>query len=224
MARLIFASLLVFALLPNEQPLPAAAPRDSGKSFTLRIYDYVDLEKGLLESSLKETRTIFQRFGLDVDWRSCPTSTADQRRNSACDAPLRGTDLVIRLLPPGMGAKLALPDGVFGFALPAGAGEHAAHATILFNRVAELAARSEADESFPGGAPVILGHVIAHEIGHLLLGRDSHASAGVMSFRWGARTLRKMRRGLLRFSSAERRRIREAIRLREASSTNGTTV
>jgi hypothetical protein len=37
-----------------------------------------------------------------------------------------------------------------------------------------------------GQMPDILGHVIAHEIGHLLLGRG-HAASGIMRARWTLR-------------------------------------
>jgi len=37
--------------------------------------------------------------------------------------------------------------------------------------------------------PVILGHAAAHEIGHLLLGSNSHSPFGLMRARWSGQDL-----------------------------------
>ncbi len=37
--------------------------------------------------------------------------------------------------------------------------------------------------------PVILGHAAAHEIGHLLLGSNSHSPQGLMRARWSRQDL-----------------------------------
>jgi hypothetical protein len=58
---------------------------------------------------------------------------------------------------------------------------------------------------------VILGYVIAHEIGHLLMPPPSHGDSGLMRAAWRPADLDKAERGLLRFTPAEadvmRRRI-----------------
>jgi hypothetical protein len=60
----------------------------------------------------------------------------------------------------------------------------------------------------------VLGHVIAHELGHLLL-REGHAAAGLMRAPWTAADLRAMQRGRLGFTTAQGSRIlAEVARLR----------
>jgi hypothetical protein len=49
----------------------------------------------------------------------------------------------------------------------------------------------------------ILGHVIAHEVGHLLLGTNSHSAVGVMRARWDREELEQASRGSLRFTPAQ---------------------
>lgn len=41
--------------------------------------------------------------------------------------------------------------------------------------------------SRPTGLPFLLGHVLAHEIGHILQGVERHSSAGVMKEKWDYR-------------------------------------
>jgi hypothetical protein len=48
--------------------------------------------------------------------------------------------------------------------------------------------------------PRVLGHVMAHELGHLLLGSNAHAEIGIMRPRWFGQQLRAVERGALFFS------------------------
>ncbi len=81
---------------------------------------------------------------------------------------------------------------VFGFALPAGNSEFAAHAYVFFHRAEEPAQRKHAvgGKHCPSLA-MILGHIMAHELGHLLLGRH-HQPPGIMTADWKKRELSKM--------------------------------
>jgi hypothetical protein len=49
--------------------------------------------------------------------------------------------------------------------------------------------------------------VMAHEIGHLLLGRNSHSVSGIMRGTWGSAELRAIAQGALRFTRGERKRL-----------------
>jgi hypothetical protein len=49
----------------------------------------------------------------------------------------------------------------------------------------------------------ILGHAIAHELGHLLLGTNSHSPAGIMRARWQPADLASASKGALLFSTVE---------------------
>jgi hypothetical protein len=55
--------------------------------------------------------------------------------------------------------------------------------------LASVYAGSAAERSVKTGVPLptILGRVTAHEIGHLLLGTNSHALAGLMQAAWNLR-------------------------------------
>ena len=46
----------------------------------------------------------------------------------------------------------------------------------------------------------ILGHAVAHEIGHLLMGTNSHSSRGLMRGNWNVDELRAMAERQLLFS------------------------
>ena len=58
----------------------------------------------------------------------------------------------------------------------------------------------------------LLGTVIAHELGHLLLPYDSHTSRGLMRAEWDHRQLKDMASGLLAFTPEQAELIRRRVR------------
>ena len=64
---------------------------------------------------------------------------------------------------------------------------------VFWKRVLELHTNYQVD--FAG----ILGSVMAHEIGHLLLGAHSHAISGIMRAQWESRELNQIAMGTLLF-------------------------
>src|SRR5262249_35089222 len=75
----------------------------------------------------------------------------------------------------------------------------------LYDRVQNLAAANSTDV-----AP-ILGTVIAHEIGHLLLRSPEHSSKGIMQRNWPSADLQSAAQGRLRFTAEESQRMRDAV-------------
>ena len=59
-----------------------------------------------------------------------------------------------------------------------------------------------------------MAHVMAHEIGHLLLGRDSHGRSGLMSADWSKAEQSQLIRGVLHSTDEERVMLRAAVAAR----------
>jgi hypothetical protein len=55
---------------------------------------------------------------------------------------------------------------------------------------------------------VLLGAMMAHEIGHRLLGVNSHSREGIMSIPWDARKLQEVDRGQLGFTAEQASTVR----------------
>jgi hypothetical protein len=55
---------------------------------------------------------------------------------------------------------------------------------------------------------LLLGHLMAHEIGHLLLGAGNHSPTGLMRARWQQQELELIRRRTLAFTSGQAESIR----------------
>ena len=58
---------------------------------------------------------------------------------------------------------------------------------------------------------VLLAHVLAHEIGHILQGDDRHSASGVMKRRWDLSDYRRMARQPLPFTDLDIRGIRRGL-------------
>lgn len=217
---LVAASILVIALIPTEEASAGPSPGDRdtaartalGKRLipsqdvrlTLRVYDYAQIAPELLARAEKVTDAIFAEAGIAIIWMDCNPLREEALRYPACPSDMGASDLVLRLLPRRMAMKLAAPNEPLGFAQECPEAEPACELTVFYFRVEELAA---------GGhrAEIILGHVMAHEVAHVLIG-PGHSEDGIMRREWSREELRRMSLGLqLGFSSLQSRRLQDAV-------------
>jgi hypothetical protein len=77
-------------------------------------------------------------------------------------------------------------------------------ATVYYGYALRAAKSDGADYE----APVILGSVMAHEVGHLLLGPCAHAPAGIMQAQWKRDHLERAMKGQILFMSDEAEKMR----------------
>jgi hypothetical protein len=133
-----------------------------GSSIRLRIYNDAGVEINTLTAAMKRVDFVYSNIRIRTRWIMMEPMTDD-------GMPL--FDLVIARShdPASKRSDVALVDGLIGEASVDG---HRAYA--FYDRVTSAAA---AHKSFRA---LLLADVIAHEIGHLLLGVDSHATSGVM--------------------------------------------
>jgi hypothetical protein len=97
--------------------------------------------------------------------------------------------------------------GAFAYALPYA---HEGDRVIVFyDRFAPMAV------STPMVAAIVFGHILAHEIGHVLAGVDSHSESGLMRARWTDEDYMDMRVHKLRFSPEIERYIYQNLSLQE---------
>jgi hypothetical protein len=69
----------------------------------------------------------------------------------------------------------------------------------------------------PRAVPSLLGHVLAHEIAHMLQGIEHHSSTGVMKEKWDHNDYAEMQRHDLRFTEEDLLLIRQGLRIRASS-------
>jgi hypothetical protein len=150
-----------------------------------------------LASSLSQARRaatiIYADIGIRIAWR--PTTF---RPDGCTKAPLHG-----RIVVAFESGARGYNDAVLGYSKPfAGTGPCV---ILLIDRL------RDAVETNPTSNGFLLGHVLAHEIGHVLEGSSRHSERGVMKVRWSLHETENMR-GHLVFAPEDAERIREALR------------
>lgn len=70
----------------------------------------------------------------------------------------------------------------------------------------------------PISGAFVLGHVFAHEIGHVLSGVAQHAKTGVMQAHWTSDDMAAMRMRPLQFTAEDGEQIRQNLHLMDAAS------
>ena len=131
------------------------------------IHDYAALPPPVVERAKGVAATIYGRIGVSVNWLEKWQVGAELPTNPAA-CPDSPTPLIhLRLF--GRSLHSRRPAGDLGFAVSGGT-----LASVLVERVKHVAKSEGVDV---GG---LLGVIMAHEMGHLLLPPDSHAT-GIMA-------------------------------------------
>ena len=173
----------------------------------VRLYDYARLPDHLLSGAEREARRILRKAGVATSWVRCPLPGQAASGDPECDTSLTLTDFVLSILPREMAERLTRDHNVFGVAASSANG-YATHARVFYHRVEELSERKHASRA------LLLGHLLAHELGHLLLGIHSHSNSGIMRVPWTRDQLQQAHHARLGFIDSEVRRIQDQLRRR----------
>ena len=150
---------------------PTADAELAWKGLTVRVYDNADMPKAALRVALETAARALQPADVEVTWLACTVSSGGR-----CTDPLQRGELMVRLVRSG---KVAPDDDEsLGTALVDPATGTGVLATVYVDRVERLV------RGTAGDLGTVLGRAMAHEIGHLLMGRASHAARGLMRPRW----------------------------------------
>jgi hypothetical protein len=166
----------------------------------VNVYDDAGIPVNVLMRAEQSAGRIFRIAGLQVIWKNCEEVPQSPAREKGCGKAGR-TSLSIRVVRH----SSTLTDSVFGasFLDEEGSG---VYGDVFFEnaeRLSEVAHVNVGD---------VLGHVIAHELGHLLLGRDAHSQIGIMRPQWAKEELKSLAMGRLLFTHEQGRQITQRRR------------
>jgi hypothetical protein len=165
---------------------------------TVRVYDYVHLPAGARDEATASAKRVLLQAGVSVEFVECSRGR-EQAGHPACTGPLGPADLVLRIFEP----KMAVKGEQLGYAAMTSQG---GGCITVFINPAQQKARVV---SLSNG--ILLGHAVAHEIGHLLLGADSHSPAGIMRGVWRPVDEEWMVKGALLFDRGQATRMQTAL-------------
>jgi hypothetical protein len=209
----ILAALAAALSGPSAIARPHTVP--SSGTLTLRVYDYFHLDRKSLLAAESEATAILLRTSVHVDWVDCPTSHASIDKFPDCQGPAQQNDYILSILSGVMTAQLQKPDDAMGIADESLHGSR--RAAVFFNRIDSVAGGDAAPTE------VLLGRVMAHEIGHLLLGPNAHSSAGIMQGAWTSRQLSMQAAREMVFTAKQSRIIQARLALPSAATLTTAT-
>jgi hypothetical protein len=151
-----------------------------------------------LAAAEKQAAFIFHKVGLTMRWCNMTTDSAESLADSSCDQPAGPARLVLRIVPRLKVEPGTISDSTMGFA-----SENQATVSYHWGRAADARGAAISWE--------ILACVVAHEIGHLLLGPNSHSPTGIMMGEWSPAALHDAGLGRLLFTPQQGELIRAAV-------------
>jgi hypothetical protein len=172
---------------PERESVPRAEGESAPVAVCLELRTYIDREV-VLWGELTACR-IFGRIGVQLHW--------------SCDLPRRIPAVREILVQVVNRAPQNFPKGALAYALPYA--REGIQATLFYDRCEPLLGGRRTS------AGIFFGHVLAHEIGHVLSGVAAHSETGLMRPRWTADDLAQMQMHLLGFTSEDARFIRDNV-------------
>jgi hypothetical protein len=139
---------------------------------TLRVHDYAQVRPRTLAGAKREAGKILRKAGVEVVWLDCYGATVE--KNPACSKSLGPTDLVLRIVRSFKVPRAGLRHNTLGIARLPKNGGRGTFASVFNDGLEEVAKAQRLPQR------LILGHTLAHEIGHLLFGSTRHSRKGIM--------------------------------------------
>jgi hypothetical protein len=206
-------AILILILPAVMDSASAFAQSDTAPSaINVLVLDYSDVSPRVLAGAERETSRIFDQAGLRFRWTECAMQ-GSPGSPSACEGESTPGEIRVRILPRRL--NYDFKDSVFGFAIAP------TYASVYYESAQRLV-QTATDSS--SNISVILGCLMAHEIGHLLLGSDHHTASGIMQASWDIHQIQRAVRGTLGFSSQQADRMQQSAILRIKASLTAATL
>jgi hypothetical protein len=178
-----------------------AAPRVAEPvQLTVSVHNDAKVPAGAMASAEVTASRIFRQAGLAVKWVVCGRSLDTAPESASCIEAAYPTHLHVRIVS----RPRNLTNSTFGVSYLAADGT-GCYSDIFFARIANLHS-SSGQEIGP-----ILGHVMAHEIAHLILGMNAHSPFGIMRAQWQREELLKGSKGELLFTQQQSQVMRQRL-------------
>jgi hypothetical protein len=192
-------------------PASLFAKEEPTVNIPVLVYNYAEVAPGILAGAEHQADRILNQAGVRAVWFDCSVKHAKFDEESICRSGWGYQSIGLRLLSRHIPTRFH--DFTFGFAVSPGL------ASVYYGDAALMAERQQLRSELP----LLLGCLMVHEIGHLLLNSRDHSAIGVMQAYWGPTQLQQSLTGLMTFTPAQSRLIREQVQTRMSLSLDGGT-
>ncbi len=169
----------------------------------VHVRNYAGVPREALTAAEGIARTVLGRAGVESEWRHCTEPSLG--RGPRCEPPAGPGEILLEVLGPRQCTALRGSSEVLGLALLPKDGSRASYAAVFLDKAEALARDSGASTA------QVLGHAMAHEIGHLLLETPEHSATGLMRARWSGSELQRAAWGHLLFTPEQCARMRGGV-------------
>jgi len=199
-------------MLVSAALVQAAIAFEPVPTITVLLYNYASLTPGTIDIIEHEVDSIFLSTGVGIDWIEVPALPLKANRNLAPAHSAGPSRIAIRLFSGFMTSRLKPRAQELGRALLAANDEFGVVADVFADLTKRFCVGRESSHG------LVLGVVVAHELGHLLLGAGAHSPGGIMQAGWHPREIDKALQGHLLFTHSQCRQIREQVDARIVAS------
>ena len=205
---------VVLASLWGLAPNAAARRAEAQASFTAHVSNYAQVPAKELAEAERVAEAVFKRAGVASTWVDINDMSGTTHAGSSDPNPARLSLISVHIQLSSLAGPLGLGDSVM--ALTPGAGPDRKLVYVFYDRVKELAQRQVAGQLkgeivARAGECQILGEMIAHEIGHILLDMPGHSETGIMRGGWDLKDLQDVAYGTLFFAAQQERVLRAEV-------------
>ena len=167
----------------------------------VRLYNIARLPHGEIVAAKGVAEKIFRGIGIQLRWRDCAPNNDFVIAGDSCMERVGPRELIGRIAAGGQNVS----SRVFGQAIVMKGTHTSTIATIFADRIGAVAARLDIDRG------PLVGRTLAHELGHLLLGTNSHGAFGLMRGMWADAVIRSQSGREWNFSNREAQQIKLAL-------------
>lgn len=165
--------------------------------FQIYVYNQAQVPQAVLARAERRVTLILRDSGVQPEWLDCMALAG---RPSSCSGAAIPGSVAVQIVHE----TTKMRDEIFGAAF-LGEDGIGRQSDVFYDRLNEL------HRDWNIELPELLGNVMAHEIGHLLLGFHAHSLTGIMRPVWSSSELWQAQRGALLFSPQQSKLIRQRL-------------
>lgn len=176
----------------------------------ISVYNDAHVDEKVVEEGVALATWIYRKAGVQTIWLDCSSVHVSNIIDPRCREAFGPSHPTIRIVARAASLKY----DTFGAAFLSSDGI-GVYSDVFYDRILRF---TQQDRKVSPSC--VLGHVLAHEIGHLLLGVNAHSVAGIMRAGWRDRELGQAEMGTLLFLPEQGNSMR--ARLRSLNSSEST--